>query len=135
MHPGPTLIVKFSSQKGLSGKDGTGEPGGAGMDMPGELAEKLRKPGAGEEHRPPFLSSRQQDGLLSQPGGGGVRTQAAAGWLKEHRDFPNEAGIISQIRTYSRGVRGSSRFLSSPYTNESPHFCSRWLCVILMSRV
>lgn len=51
-------------------------------------------------HGPPFLSSQQQEGLLSPQWGDRVQTQAAASWLKEPQDFPNEAGIISQIRTY-----------------------------------
>lgn len=48
MHPGSTLIAKFKSQKELSSDNGGRELGGAGVDMPEELVEKLRRPGAGE---------------------------------------------------------------------------------------
>lgn len=104
VHPRSTLTLKFSScyQKGLSGKAGAGEPGGAGMDMPGEHAEKLWKPCAGEGHRPPFLSSQRQEGLLSQEWGRGPVPGCC--WLGEKASsIPSEAGIISQIRTYSIG--------------------------------
>lgn len=61
MFPGSALIVRFSSQKGLNSEIRGGESDGASMDMPRELAEKPSKPGAGEEPRPPFLSSEQQE--------------------------------------------------------------------------
>lgn len=57
MHPGSTLIAKFRSQKRLSSENGGRESCGAGVDMPGELAEKLWKPGAGPRASIPELSA------------------------------------------------------------------------------
>lgn len=81
MFPGSTLIVRFGSQKELSSESEGSQSIGAGVDMPGELAEKASKPGAGEEPQAsvPELSAKGRPPTTKVGRWGPV--QAADNWL------------------------------------------------------
>lgn len=76
--------------------------------MPEELDEKPAKPRAGEEPQAPFPKlSGQEDPPSATVGRRGPDVCPTGPGhcqltLKEHQDFPKEAGMFSKIRSYPK---------------------------------